>query len=70
MRNLFFQRIIGIDGNQLPSTCGCEWEEEHGLQLVFKEGKKLTRISGYDGHITAADAYDIPDEQDELLSKC
>ncbi|RYE56180.1 DUF6985 domain-containing protein [Pedobacter frigiditerrae] len=30
-------------------SCGCEWEEEHGLQLVFKDGKKLTRASGHDG---------------------
>jgi hypothetical protein len=53
----------------LAISCGCDWEEEHGLQLVFKQGKKLTRISGHDGHITEADAYDIPDEQDELLSR-
>lgn len=31
-------------------TCGCAWEEEHDLQLVFKDGKKLTRASGHDGH--------------------
>lgn len=30
-------------------SCGCEWEEEHGLQLVFKAGLKLTRASGHDG---------------------
>ena len=53
----------------LAVSCGCEWEEEHGLQLVFKQGKKLTRVSGHDGHIIEADAYDIPDEEDELLSK-
>lgn len=31
-------------------SCGCAWEEEHGLQLVFKNGKNLTRASGHDGH--------------------
>ena len=50
-------------------TCYCAWEEEHGLQLVFRQGKKLTRVSQVDGHLTDADAYDIPDDQDELLSK-
>jgi len=50
-------------------TCECEWEEEHGLQLVFRQGKKLTRISDQDGHITEADSYDKPDEEDELLSQ-
>ena len=50
-------------------TCECEWEQEHGLQLVFRQGKKLTRISDQDGHLTEADAYDKPDEEDELLSQ-
>ena len=49
-------------------VCECEWEQEHGLQLVFRQGKKLTRISDQDGHLTEADAYDKPDEEDELLS--
>jgi hypothetical protein len=50
-------------------SCKCEWEEEHGLQLVFRKGKKLTRVSQIDGHLTDADAYNIPDDRDELLSK-
>ena len=33
-------------------SCDCEWEEEHGLQLVFKDGISLTRASGHDGHFT------------------
>jgi hypothetical protein len=31
-------------------SCGCSWEEEHGLQLVFINGESLTRASGHDGH--------------------
>ena len=32
-------------------SCGCEWEEEHVLQLVvFKDGQTLTRASGHDEH--------------------
>lgn len=50
-------------------ACECAWEKEHGLQLVFRQGKKLTRISAQDGHITEADAYGKPDEEDELLSR-
>jgi hypothetical protein len=50
-------------------SCECGWEEEHGLQLVFRQGKTLTRISAEDGHLTEADAYDKPDAEDELLSK-
>jgi hypothetical protein len=50
-------------------ACECYWEQEHGLQLVFKLGKKLTRISEQDGHLTEADAYGKTDQEDELLSK-
>ncbi len=49
--------------------CGCDWEEEHGLQLVFRQGRQLTRVSDIDGHLTEADAYGKPDSEDELLSK-
>ena len=44
--------------------CECAWEVEHGLQLVFRGGDRLARVSDQDGHLTHADAYDIPDEQD------
>lgn len=36
----------------LNVSCECEWEEEHGLQLVFTNGQTLTRASGHDGHFT------------------
>lgn len=49
--------------------CECEWEIEHGLQLVFRRGLKLTKVSDIDGHLTEADAWDKPDSEDELLSK-
>ena len=49
-------------------ACECDWEQEHGLQLVFRQGRQLTRISNQDGHLTEADAYNKPDEEDELLS--
>ncbi|MFN4364780.1 DUF6985 domain-containing protein [Chryseobacterium hispalense] len=50
-------------------ACECACEQEHGLQLIFRQGKQLTRISDQDGHLTEADAYDKPDEEDKLLSK-
>ncbi len=46
----------------------CEWDSEHGLILVFKEGKQLVRIDQHDGHLTNAEAYAIPDSEDLLLS--
>jgi hypothetical protein len=53
----------------LQICCECEWEVEHGLQLVFRQGSKLTRVSAQDGHLTEADAYDKPDSGDKLLSE-
>jgi hypothetical protein len=52
----------------LTVACECDWEEEHGLQLVFRQGRQLTRVSGQDGHLTHADAYNVPDSEDALLS--
>ena len=44
--------FIDLDDNEemyIIVFCECSWEEEHGLQLVFKDGRKLTRASGIDG---------------------
>jgi len=46
--HIFIER--NINGKYyLTISCTCEWEKTHGLQLVFREGKKLTRASGHDG---------------------
>lgn len=37
--------------------CECEWEPEHGLQIVFKNGAALNKVGPYDGHVTNSDAY-------------
>jgi len=47
----------GDQGIYVSIPCECAWEEEHGLQLVFRQGGKLTRVSGQDGHLTDSDAY-------------
>jgi len=38
-------------GVYLRLTFNCEWEQEHGLQLVFNKNGKLVRVSEDDGHI-------------------
>jgi hypothetical protein len=38
--------------------CNCDWEPEHGLQIVLKDGMRVTKVGDYDGHVTNADAYD------------
>lgn len=30
----------------------CDWEPEHGLQFVFRDGAEITRVSAYDGDPT------------------
>ncbi|NKE60975.1 hypothetical protein FXN61_31005 [Lentzea sp. PSKA42] len=37
--------------------CECAWEPEHGLQLVFRDGARVTKVGPYDGHLTNASAY-------------
>ena len=44
----------------------CEWEPEHGLQVVFHKGKSLNRVSDQDGHLTHSDAYNLPEDQDRI----
>jgi hypothetical protein len=63
------RRSTGDKDVYIQISCGCNWEEEHGLQLVFRQGKKITRVSDIDGHLTEADAYGKPDEEDKLLSE-
>lgn len=47
----------------------CEWEDEHGLQFVFRKGLKITRVNQQDGWLTDADAFGLPDSEDKLLSQ-
>jgi hypothetical protein len=36
----------------------CAWEEEHGLMMVWRSGKVLNKVGGYDGHVTNVHAFD------------
>jgi len=49
--------------------CGCDWEEEHGLQIVFREGLAVTKLGPYDGHLSNADAYADPSLQNTIYRK-
>lgn len=40
--------------------CNCEWEIEHGLMLVLKDGKRWVKVSDYDGHVTDGHAFAKP----------
>lgn len=40
--------------------CNCDWEPEHGLQLVFEEGRRVSKVGPFDDHLTTSDAYGDP----------
>jgi hypothetical protein len=48
------------DGIYFSIECNCDWEPEHGLQLVIRDGTRVTKVGGYDGHLTNADAHAEP----------
>jgi uncharacterized protein DUF6985 len=45
------------DGVYASLECNCDWEVEHGLQLVVRGGATISKIGPYDGHLTNADAF-------------
>lgn len=51
------RRAYGSKGIYVSIECECDWEEEHGLQLVLKNGIKVNKLGGYDGHLTNSDAF-------------
>lgn len=46
----------------LETECG--WEPEHGLVMNFKEGRRITRLGPFDGHLTNSDAHGDPSLED------
>jgi hypothetical protein len=44
----------------------CDWEIEHGLQIVYREGGILQRVSDQDGHLTYCDARNLPESEDRI----
>ncbi|HEY1816608.1 MAG TPA: hypothetical protein VGG74_29880 [Kofleriaceae bacterium] len=45
------------DGVYFSLECNCDWDVEHGLQLVIRDGRAVTKVGAFDGHVTNSDAY-------------
>ncbi len=45
------------DGIYLSLECNCDWEVEHGLQLILRGGLDMTKVGPFDGHLTNSDAF-------------
>lgn len=55
------------DGKVYVQVTGeCDWEVEHGLQVVYREGRELCRVSSQDGHLTFSDAYADPSMENRI----
>jgi hypothetical protein len=51
------RRFGGDKGIYVSIECGCDWEDEHGLQIVLRNGLKVNKMGGFDSHLSYADAY-------------
>lgn len=51
------RRPYGDERIYISLECSCNWEQEHGLQIVFKQGLYVNKIGPVDGHLTNSDAY-------------
>lgn len=60
------RRDDGDEGIYVSLECNCAWEEEHGLQIVFKNGLRVNKVGPYDGHLTNSDAYDDDSLEDVI----
>lgn len=63
------RRPYGDKGIYISVECGCDWEHEHGLQLVLKNGLKVNKLGGYDGHLTNSDAFDDESLEDVIYAE-
>jgi len=51
------RRPYGDELVYISLECSCDWEREHGLQIVFKQGLYVNKVGPFDGHLTNSDAY-------------
>ena len=51
------RRDSGDKAVYVSLECNCDWEVEHGLQIVLKSGLKVNKLGAFDGHLTNSDAW-------------
>ncbi len=61
------RRAYGDKAVYISVEANCEWEPEHGLQLVYRAGSTLVRVSEQDGSLTNADAFALEESEDCIL---
>jgi len=63
------RRGDGDDRIYISLECGCAWEREHGLQIVFREGNFISKVGQFDGHVSNADAFADPSLEDTVYAR-
>ena len=61
---IFSRRPYGDRQVYVSIECECDWEPEHGLEIVFRNGRTVNKVGPYDGHLSNADAYADPSLED------
>jgi hypothetical protein len=51
------RRAYGDKAVYVSIECNCDWEPEHGLQIVLRNGEQVVKVGPFDGHLTNSDAY-------------
>jgi len=62
------RRGNGDDRIYISLECNCAWEQEHGLQIVFREGSVISKVGQFDGHVSNADAFADPSLEDTVYA--
>ncbi|BBB58302.1 hypothetical protein UNDKW_0029 [Undibacterium sp. KW1] len=54
---LVSQRPNGDKTVYVSVECDCDWDVENGLQLVFRNGKEISKLGPFDDYLSNADAF-------------
>ena len=60
---------MATSGGYVSVECECDWEPEHGLQIVFRDGRTVTKVGPYNGHLTNNSAYGRQDLDDVVYQR-
>jgi len=63
---LVCRRTSGDQAVYVLFESDCDWNEEEGLQLVFKHGNQVTKVGPFDDFLSNADVYGLP-ELDQVV---
>jgi hypothetical protein len=61
------RRPYGDKGVYVSLEGNCDWEPEHGIQIVLKNGLTVNKVGEYDGWLTYSDALGSADLEDAIF---